>query len=103
MSTVLITGGTGGLGVSVVEAFKAAGWRVVVTYIVEGDQERLPDGVEAVYADLSDPDDVDRAVRTAAGDEAAPLEGGRQPRRRLHGRPARGATRRTPSSWPCSS
>jgi NAD(P)-dependent dehydrogenase (short-subunit alcohol dehydrogenase family) len=73
MPTALITGGTGGLGVSVVEAFKAAGWRVVVTYIVEGDQERLPDSVEAVYADLSDPDDVGRAVRVAAGDEEHPL------------------------------
>jgi NAD(P)-dependent dehydrogenase (short-subunit alcohol dehydrogenase family) len=74
MPSVLITGGTGGLGVAVVEAFQAAGWRVVVTYIVEGDQERLPDGVEAVYADLSDPDDVDRAVRAAAGDEQQPLK-----------------------------
>jgi NAD(P)-dependent dehydrogenase (short-subunit alcohol dehydrogenase family) len=73
MPTALITGGTGGLGVSVVEAFKAAGWRVVVTYIVEGDQERLPDSVEAVYADLSDPDDVGRAMRVAAGDEDEPL------------------------------
>jgi NAD(P)-dependent dehydrogenase (short-subunit alcohol dehydrogenase family) len=73
MPTALITGGTGGLGVSVVDAFKAAGWRVVVTYIIEGDQERLPDSVEAVYADLSDPDDVGRAVRIAASDEEAPL------------------------------
>ncbi len=74
MPTVLITGGTGGLGVAVVEAFQAAGWRVVVTYIVEGEQERLPDGAEAVYADLADPDDVDRAVRVAAGDGAHPLK-----------------------------
>ena len=73
MPTALITGGTGGLGVSVVDAFKAAGWRVVVTCIIEGDQERLPDSVEAVYADLSDPDDVGRAVRIAASDEEAPL------------------------------
>jgi NAD(P)-dependent dehydrogenase (short-subunit alcohol dehydrogenase family) len=74
MPTALITGGTGGLGVAVVEAFKTAGWRVVVTYIVEGDQELLPDGVEAVYADLSDPDDVGRAVRVAASDESEPLK-----------------------------
>jgi NAD(P)-dependent dehydrogenase (short-subunit alcohol dehydrogenase family) len=73
MPTALITGGTGGLGVSVVEAFLAAGWRVVVTYIVEGEQERLPATAEAVLADLADPDDVGRAVRVAAGDEAAPL------------------------------
>jgi NAD(P)-dependent dehydrogenase (short-subunit alcohol dehydrogenase family) len=74
MPTALITGGTGGLGLSVVDAFQAAGWRVVVTYIVEGDQERLPDGAEGVYADLGDPDDVGRAVRVAAGEADAPLK-----------------------------
>jgi NAD(P)-dependent dehydrogenase (short-subunit alcohol dehydrogenase family) len=73
MPSVLITGSTGGLGVSVVEAFQAAGWRVVATYIVEGDQERLPASVEAVYADLADPDDVGRAVRIAASDDKEPL------------------------------
>jgi NAD(P)-dependent dehydrogenase (short-subunit alcohol dehydrogenase family) len=72
--TALITGGTGGLGVSVVEAFVEAGWRTVVTYIIEGEQERLPDAAEPVLADLSDPDDVERAVRVAAGDDAAPLK-----------------------------
>jgi NAD(P)-dependent dehydrogenase (short-subunit alcohol dehydrogenase family) len=74
MHTALITGATGGLGVSVVEAFLAADWRVVATYVVEGEQERLPRGVEAVYADLFDPDDVGRAVRTAASEEGAPLK-----------------------------
>jgi NAD(P)-dependent dehydrogenase (short-subunit alcohol dehydrogenase family) len=74
MPTALITGGTGGLGVSVVEAFIEAGWRVVVTYVVEGEQERLPEAAEAVKADLADPDDVGRAVRLAAGDDGAPLK-----------------------------
>ena len=74
MPTALITGGTGGLGLSVVEAFQAAGWRVVVTYIVEGDQERLPASAEAVYADLADPDDVGRAVRIAASDAGQPQQ-----------------------------
>jgi NAD(P)-dependent dehydrogenase (short-subunit alcohol dehydrogenase family) len=74
MPTALITGGTGGLGVSVVEAFVEAGWRAVVTHIIEGEQERLPEAAEAVLADLSDPDDVGRAVRLAAGDEGAPLK-----------------------------
>ncbi len=73
MATALITGGTGGLGVSVVEAFLEADWRVVATYIVGGEQERLPEAAEAVEADLGDPDDVGRVVRTAAGDEAQPL------------------------------
>jgi NAD(P)-dependent dehydrogenase (short-subunit alcohol dehydrogenase family) len=72
--SALITGGTGGLGVSVVEAFLADGWRVVVPWIVGGEQERLPPEAEAVEADLSDPDDVFRVVRLAAGDSSAPLK-----------------------------
>jgi NAD(P)-dependent dehydrogenase (short-subunit alcohol dehydrogenase family) len=36
MRSALITGGTGGLGVPVVEAFLADGWRVVVPWIVGG-------------------------------------------------------------------
>jgi NAD(P)-dependent dehydrogenase (short-subunit alcohol dehydrogenase family) len=71
--SALITGGTGGLGVSVVEAFLADGWRVVVPWIVGGEQERLPAEAIAVEADLSDPDDVGRAVRLAAGEASAPL------------------------------
>jgi NAD(P)-dependent dehydrogenase (short-subunit alcohol dehydrogenase family) len=71
--SALITGGTGGLGVSVVEAFLADGWRVVVTWIVGGEQERLPADAVAVEADLADPDDVGRAVRLAAGEASAPL------------------------------
>jgi NAD(P)-dependent dehydrogenase (short-subunit alcohol dehydrogenase family) len=71
--TALITGGTGGLGVSVVEAFLADGWRVVVPWIVGGERERLPEGAEAVEADLVDPDDVARVVRVASDDDGAPL------------------------------
>jgi len=74
MVSVLITGGTGGLGVSVVEAFLADGWRVVTTYVLAGERERLPDGAEAVEADLTDPDDVARVVRVAAGDRERPLK-----------------------------
>jgi NAD(P)-dependent dehydrogenase (short-subunit alcohol dehydrogenase family) len=59
--------------VSVVEAFLKDGWRVVVPWIVGGEQERLPPEAEAVEADLSDPDDVGRAVRLAAGESSAPL------------------------------
>jgi len=73
VATALITGGTGGLGVSVVKAFLEDGWRVVGPWIVGGEQERLPPEAEAVEADLSDPDDVGRAVRLAAGDQSAPL------------------------------
>lgn len=73
MRSALITGGTGGLGVSVVEAFLADGWRVVATWVIGGERERLPAGAEAVEADLTDPDDVARAVRVAASDPERPL------------------------------
>lgn len=73
MATALITGGTGGLGVSVVEAFLADGWRVVVPYILPGPHERLPAAAETVQADLTDPDDVARVVRLAAGEADQPL------------------------------
>jgi len=70
---VLITGGTGGLGVAVVEAFLRGGWRVVVPYVAGHGRERLPDAAEAVEADLTDPDDAARAVRVAASEDGAPL------------------------------
>jgi NAD(P)-dependent dehydrogenase (short-subunit alcohol dehydrogenase family) len=73
VATALITGGSGGLGVSVVEALLADGWRVVVPDILAGPHERLPDAAELVHADLTDPDDVARVVRVAAGDADAPL------------------------------
>jgi NAD(P)-dependent dehydrogenase (short-subunit alcohol dehydrogenase family) len=73
MATALITGGTGGLGVSVVEAFLADGWRVVVPDILPGPHDRLPDAAETIQADLTDPDDVARVVRLASGDDDQPL------------------------------
>jgi NAD(P)-dependent dehydrogenase (short-subunit alcohol dehydrogenase family) len=73
VATALITGGTGGLGVAVVAAFLEDGWRVVVPDILPGPHEGLPAEVETLQADLTDPDDVARVVRTAAGSEDAPL------------------------------
>jgi NAD(P)-dependent dehydrogenase (short-subunit alcohol dehydrogenase family) len=73
VATALITGGSGGLGVSVVEAFVQDGWRVVVPDILAGPHERLPAEAETVEADLTDPDDVARVVRLAAGQDDAPL------------------------------
>jgi NAD(P)-dependent dehydrogenase (short-subunit alcohol dehydrogenase family) len=73
VATALITGGTGGLGVAVVEAFLEHGWRVVVPDILAGPHERLPAEAEALQADLTDPDDVARVVRAAASDADAPL------------------------------
>jgi NAD(P)-dependent dehydrogenase (short-subunit alcohol dehydrogenase family) len=71
----LITGGTGGLGRAVVAAFLEDGWRVVVPTILAGPHDRLPAEVETLQADLTDPDDVARVVRTAAGDREQPLRG----------------------------
>jgi NAD(P)-dependent dehydrogenase (short-subunit alcohol dehydrogenase family) len=73
--TVIVTGGTGGLGVPVVEAFLDAGWRAVVPWIVERELEHLPEreGLELVSADLFDPAAVGAVVDTATGYEGAPL------------------------------
>jgi NAD(P)-dependent dehydrogenase (short-subunit alcohol dehydrogenase family) len=73
--SALITGGTGGLGVAVVEAFVADGCRVVVPWMAERELERLAprDGLELVQADLSDAEAVDAVVAAAAGDRDAPL------------------------------
>src|SRR6266487_871724 len=73
--TALITGGTGGLGVAVVEAFLASGWRVVVPWVAERELERLPprDGLSLVEADLFEADSVGRVVGEAAADGGAPL------------------------------
>jgi len=70
--TVLITGGTGGLGAAVVETFAADGWRVVAP-VRPGTAGRLPAGTVAVEADLTVAEDVENAMAVAAGDAAAPL------------------------------
>jgi NAD(P)-dependent dehydrogenase (short-subunit alcohol dehydrogenase family) len=70
--TVLITGATGGLGGAVTDEFLAAGWRVVAP-VRPGTASRLPAGVEAVEADLTEPADARRAAEVAAGTEPAPL------------------------------
>lgn len=75
--SALITGGTGGLGTAVLDAFLAAGWRVAVPWIDEAELERVREreraGLELVRADLFEPDDVARAVRCAVAEPAAPL------------------------------
>ncbi len=74
MPTALITGGSGGLGVAVVHAFLDDGWRVVAPLLRGAGAERLPAEAERFDADLTDPDDVARAVRTAASDDERPLK-----------------------------
>jgi len=69
--TVLVSGGVGGLGSVVVAGFADAGWRVVVPDLRPGGAQ--PEGVERVTADLTDPDDVARALRVAVGHPDAPL------------------------------
>lgn len=73
--SVLITGGTGGLGAAVTAAFLDAGWRVAVPWILQSELERVTEqeGLELVRADLFETDDVARAVRAASADHAAPL------------------------------
>jgi len=66
--SVLVTGGAGGLGGAVTQAFVEAGWRTVVPY-----RSKPPAGVVAVKADLGDPASVDEVVAVAAGSPDAPL------------------------------
>ncbi|HEY0700405.1 MAG TPA: SDR family NAD(P)-dependent oxidoreductase [Micromonospora sp.] len=72
--SVLVTGGTGGLGGAVTAAFVEAGWRVVVPSRTPGTGARPAAGdVVRVAADLTDPDSVARAVAVAADDPDRPL------------------------------
>jgi NAD(P)-dependent dehydrogenase (short-subunit alcohol dehydrogenase family) len=71
-ASVLVTGGAGGLGRAVTATLLEAGWRVVVPTETEAELEDRP-GLETCVADLTDPDDVARAVRRGAGEREWPL------------------------------
>ncbi|SCL66978.1 NAD(P)-dependent dehydrogenase, short-chain alcohol dehydrogenase family [Micromonospora citrea] len=72
--SVLVTGGTGGLGGAVTAAFLEAGWRVVVPGRERPTStEPAGGGPVRVVADLTDPAGAERAVAAAADDPAAPL------------------------------
>jgi NAD(P)-dependent dehydrogenase (short-subunit alcohol dehydrogenase family) len=72
--TILITGGTGGLGGAVTAAFLDAGWRVVLPVRdPDASPDIVPDGAVALPADLTDPEAAVRATAVAAGDAGAPL------------------------------
>ncbi len=74
--SVLVTGGTGGLGGAVVDAFLAGGWRVVAPVrggAPVGGGAGLDGAVTVSGVDASDPAGVARAVEVATGDPAAPL------------------------------
>src|ERR671925_1902356 len=67
--TVIVTGGTGALVRAVVDSYAANDWRVVVLDMRPAELE----GAEVVEADLTDPDDVARAVLAGTTDPGAPL------------------------------
>jgi NAD(P)-dependent dehydrogenase (short-subunit alcohol dehydrogenase family) len=71
MRSVVVTGGTGGLGVAVTSALLAEGWQVVVPWVSERELTRLPEHerLTTIHADLLDP----AAVATVAAAAAEPL------------------------------
>jgi NAD(P)-dependent dehydrogenase (short-subunit alcohol dehydrogenase family) len=73
--TVLVTGGTGGLGTAVTTRFLHGGWRVVVPWIAPGELPRLPehDMLELTETDLFDDPAVAGCVALAASRPDAPL------------------------------
>jgi NAD(P)-dependent dehydrogenase (short-subunit alcohol dehydrogenase family) len=72
--SVVVTGGTGGLGAAVTRAFLDDGWRVVVPWLFEQELERVEEHARLtlVKADLMDPDAAGEAV-AAAGDDLGAL------------------------------
>ena len=66
-ATVVVTGGTGGLGSAVTRAFLDDGWRVVVPWIAERELERVQEHerLTLVRADLFDAGDVAGVFETA--------------------------------------
>ena len=81
--SVIVTGGTGGLGGAVVRAFLASGDRVVVPWIVAHESERMKeqfaDALRAqqltlIAADIAELDGA-RSVANAAGDLAVLVNG----------------------------
>jgi NAD(P)-dependent dehydrogenase (short-subunit alcohol dehydrogenase family) len=73
--SALITGGTGGLGATVTQAFLDSGWRVVVPLYDEAERDRVPAHERLVLepADLFDLASVDEITTLAAGAGEAPL------------------------------
>lgn len=74
-ATVVVTGGTGGLGAAVTGAFLADGWRVVVPWVDDRELGRVSahDRLELVRADLFDPDAASGVAVAAATQPGAPL------------------------------
>lgn len=73
--TVIVSGGTGGLGTHVVSNLLATGWHVVVPWIVEEELARLPrsTSLTARRVDLFDQDEVQDLVRMVHSSSLPPL------------------------------
>ncbi|MBY4575305.1 oxidoreductase [Gordonia paraffinivorans] len=73
--TVIVSGGTGGLGSAVTRRLLDDGWRVVVPWVVESELSRLPesDALVTLEADLFDESSVAEVVSVAAADPSAPV------------------------------
>ncbi|MFC9689952.1 SDR family NAD(P)-dependent oxidoreductase [Kribbella sp. NPDC056951] len=73
--TVVVAGGTGGLGRAVVEGFLASGWRVVVPGRSEESLERLgaDPALTPIVADPFDPAGVADVVALATSEVGAPV------------------------------
>ncbi|MDQ4039042.1 MAG: SDR family NAD(P)-dependent oxidoreductase [Actinomycetota bacterium] len=74
-ASILITGGTGGLGAAVVRRFLTAGWRVVVPWVHSPGDDWMPgqELLELLEADLFDADSVRTVAQRAADDSLRPL------------------------------
>ena len=68
-ASVVVSGGTGGLGSAVTAALLEAGWQVVVPYVEERELERVEEHprLTLVAADLFDPKAADAVVARAGG------------------------------------
>ncbi|NGP07275.1 SDR family oxidoreductase [Rhodococcus sp. 14C212] len=75
--TVIVTGGTGGLGAAVTGHLLDAGWRLVVPWYVDAELDRIAPhpNLETIRADLSDEQAVEAIVECATKDEDRPLFG----------------------------
>src|SRR4051794_41893668 len=74
--TVIVTGGTGGLGAAVTHALLEDGWRVVVPWYAEQELDRVGEHerLDLVQADLTDPAAAANVVETAGEEPRAPAQ-----------------------------
>ncbi|MDV6230552.1 SDR family NAD(P)-dependent oxidoreductase [Rhodococcus cercidiphylli] len=76
--SVIVTGGTGGLGTAVTALLLDKGWRVVVPWIAEAEVERLAEhssnpNLVLTQADLFDTESTEAVAALGAADPTAPL------------------------------